>query len=70
MSNDKQGINIIKSLLVLLILRYGKHKKNTSQISNFSLVLQQKTLVMTVGQVEFFVLWRIFELNVHVCYNN
>jgi len=56
MSNDKQGINIIKSLLVLLILRYGKHKKNTSQISNFSLVLQQKTLVMTVGQVEFFVL--------------
>jgi len=41
-----------KSLLILLITRYGKNKENALQISKFQLVLHPKLQVMMLGQVE------------------
>ena len=44
---------ILKFLLSsLLIIVYGKQKKNASQISNFPMVLHPKPLVRAIGPVE------------------
>jgi len=42
------------SPFVLLIVGYGKTKKNALQISNYPLVLHQKALVLTVRRYSIF----------------